>query len=290
MNYIKLPYEFTIELLSLKLNMDNKDETIIKSNKQYIKYFKEQPKYSQYLLTIASNYQKKYSEDKSLNAAKYLNEFIISYWKNVPKNGNINKINNDNDYYTGELIINDDDRNYVSKEILDSIIYMVENDNFKILKLLIQCVKEIIEYYCKKNIIEYIKYYFNKIISCLTSKNIKKTYAGILLLNKSSNFFEYDNDNYQKIYNKELSTINKYLLIILSECEDMNDSIQAKFIYKIIKIYFKSFQGAIPILFTEEDVFPQWMDYIINIIKVPISLNNLNDEKHLFIKIKRICY
>ena len=72
----------------------------------------------------------------------------------------------------------------------------------------------------------------------ICSKNIKQTYAGIILFGQLSKIFEFDNEESQKIYNDELIKVNNYLLSSLYKCEDINNSIQAQFAYKILKIFF----------------------------------------------------
>ena len=153
-----------------------------------------------------------------------------------------------------------------------------------------QCVKKIFKYDYKKNNTDYIKFFMNKVIDYLQKKDLNQIYAGIILFHQLSKIYEFDNEEKQKIYNQELIKVNDYLLSSLYECKDINNLIQAQFAYKIIKIFFKSFQGSIPELFIQEKIFEQWINYILNVIKTPLNQNNINNDKTMFFKLKRICY
>jgi len=272
--------------LSSVLRVNSIDIKTLRENEQRTNYYKTLPNYSPLLLSIACNFNKEFPEEICLNAAIQLKNYISSYWKNTINNNNIN---NDPE----DIIINDEDKNNLRIRILDAVIYVIEIENFKILKQFNQCVKKILKNDCKDKKIDYIKVFINKVITCLNSKNLKQTYAGIILFYQLSKIFEFDNEENQKIYNEELVKVNNYLLSSLYECKDINNSTQAQFAYKIIKIFFKSFQGAIPELFTQEKIFDQWISFIINIIKIPINQNNVNSNNNrtnIFFKLKRVCY
>ena len=276
-----------ISMVSSVLKINNIDINTLRENEKKTNYYKNLPKYSPLLLTIATNVNKEFPEEICLNAAIQLKNYINSYWKN--NNENNNNINDDDN-----IIINEEDKKYIRIKILDAVIYVIEIENIKILKQFNQCVKKILKYDFKKKKVEYNKEFMNKVITCLNSKNLKQTYAGIILFYQLSKIFEFDNEENQKIYNIELIKVNDYLLSALFECKDINNQIQAQFAYKIIKIFFGSFQGGIPELFTQEKIFDQWINFIINVIKVPINQNNLNNninnKKNIFLKLKRVCY
>ena len=84
------------------------------------------------------------------------------------------------------------------------------------------------------------------------------------------------------------------MLLSLYECKNINEITQANFAYKIIKIFFRGFQGAVPELFIQENIFEKWINFIVNIIKTPIDENNINkgenQRKNIFYKLKRVCY
>ena len=277
-----------ISMLSSILQVNSIDIKTLHENEAKNNYYKTLPNYSPLLLAISCNYNKEFPEEISLNAAIQLKNYISSYWKYSEKNKNINNNENDNEY----LIISEEDKKYIRIKILEAMAYIVNIENIKIMKQLNQCVKYILKYDFREKNINYNKDFINKIILYLNSKDLKQTYAGIILFYQLSKIFEFDNEDSQKIYDQELIKVNTYLLSSLYECKDINNHIQAKFSYKIIKIFFKSFQGAIPELFTQENIFDTWINYIINVIKVPINQENINinTNKNIFIKLKRICY
>ena len=267
--------------LSSVLKVNNIDINKLRENETKNNFYKALPNYAPLLLTIACNFNKEYPEEISLNAAIQLKNYINLYWKNVP-----NKNNTNND-----IVINEEDKSNIRLKILDAVIYVIEIENIKILKQFNQCVKKILKYDFKEKKIQYNKDFIDKVIICLNSKNLKQIYAGIILFHQLSKIFEFDSEDNQKIYEEELIKVNNFLLLSLYNCKDINDSVQAQFAYKMIKIFFMAFQGSIPEIFTQEKIFDQWINFIINVIKNPISENNINDnKKNIFFKLKRVCY
>ena len=233
-------------MLSSVLQVNNIDVYTLRENEKKTNYYKTLPNYSPILLIISCNINKEYSPEISLNAAIQLKNYIKSFWKNNENEININS--------SEDIIINKEDKEYIRTKILEAVIYVIEIENLPVLKQYKQCIKVMLKYDFKKDKIEN-KEFMNKIISCLSSKNIKQTYAGIILFGQLSKIFEFDNEESQKIYNDELIKVNNYLLSSLYQCTDINENIQANFAYKMIKIFFRSFQGAIPELFTQEQIF-----------------------------------
>ena len=272
-------------ILSSVLQVNNIDLYTLRENEKKNNYYKTLPNYSPLLLMISCNLNKEYTPEISLNAAIQLKNYIKSFWKNSENVINISS--------TEDIIINKEDKEYIRTKIIEAIIYVIEIENLAVLKQYKQCIKTILKYDFKKEKIEN-KEFMNKIILCLSSKNLKQIYAGIILFGQLSKIFEFDNEESQKIYNDELIKVNNYLLSSLYECKDINENIQANFAYKMIKIFFRSFQGAIPELFTEEKIFDKWINFIINVIKTPIKETNINNKENLrqniFYKLKRICY
>ena len=272
-------------ILASVLQINNIDISTLHENQKKTDYFKTLPNYSPLLLVISCNINKIYSSEISLNAAIQLKNYIKSYWKNETKEINI--------IDEGNIIISEKDKSYIREKLIEAIIYVIEIENKMILKQYKQCIKTILKYDFRKNQIQNMEF-INKIIFCLNSKNIKQIYAGIILFGQLSKIYEFDNEDNQKIYNEELIKVNNYLLSSLYECKNINEDIQANFAFKIIKIFFRSFQGAIPELFTQENIFDKWINFIINIIKTPINEININKEinvrNNIFYKLKRICY
>ena len=273
-------------MISSVLQVNNIDISILRENQKKTNYYKTLPNYSPLLLIISCNINKTYSPEIALNASIQLKNYIKSYWRNNPKEINLGEEDNN-------IIINEQDKSYIRVKLLEAIIYVVEIENKVILKQYKQCIKTILKYDFKKNQMEN-KEFMNKIIQCLNSKNLKQLYAGIILFGQLSKIFEFDNEEKQKIYNEELIKVNNYLLSSLYECKNINELIQANFAHQIIKIFFRSFQGAMPELFAQEPIFDKWISFIINVIKTPIEVNMINNEnnlrKNIFYKLKRVCY
>ena len=271
-------FKFDIERLASVLKLEGIDKEKIEENKAYLDVYQENPIYPPLILSIAYNAKNKYSEEICLNASNYLKNFINSNWENEPKENNKKDI----------IIINDKNKKEIKEKIFIGVIYWIEKNNYNIYKNFIQIAKYLVEYEYNKKCHEYIKEYINKINNFLNNRNLQKIYAGIALFNKITNFYEFVNEENQKYFNGELIKAYNSLLSLLFECKDINDSTQAKFSYKIIKIFLKSFQnGAHEINFIGQ-IFDKLLNYIINYINVPLSLNNINDA--IFIKLKRICY
>ena len=252
--------------LSSVLQINNIDNKTRHNNEILLNNYKKYQNYSSLLLEIACNNQHQFSNEISLNAAIQLKNFISSSWKVEPP------------------IVNVNEKNTLRMNLLDAIIFSIESEDFIILKQFNQCIKEIL----KRDFEEkFIKQYLDKVLNCLASKNLKQIYAGIILFFQFSKIFEFDEEKNENLYKDELTSLNKYLLLSLYECKDINNPIQAQFAYKILKIYFKIFQDIIPKLFSTEEILTKWMDYIINVIKEPI--NNENNQ-NIFWKLKRIAY
>ena len=272
-------------ILSSVLQVNNIDIYTLRENEKKTNYYKKLANYSPLLLKISCNINKEYSSEIALNAAIQLKNYLKSYWKNEKNTINITDEEN--------IMINQEDKNFIRIKIVEAIIYVVEIENVIILKQYKQCIKIILKYDFKMDKIEN-KEFINRIITCLSSNNLKQTFAGIILFGQFSKIFEFDNEDSQKIYNEELIKVNNYLLSSLYECKDINESIQANFAYKMVKIFFRSFQGAIPELFTQEIIFEKWINFVINVIKTPIKENNIGNietiRKNIFYKLKRVCY
>jgi len=282
---IKKPLD--IYILSSVLKVNNIDMKTLRENESMNNYFKTLSNYPSLLLSIICEPNKNFSEEISLNASIQLKNYINSFWKNK-KNINTNNLGEEEN-----IVIDEENKKYLRLKILEAVIYIIEIENISILKQLNQCLKKILKYDFRENRIEYNKEFINKVIICLSSNNLKYIYAGINLFYQLSKVFEFDNKEHQKIYNEELIKANDCLLSTLYECKDLNNSLQAKFLYKIIKIFFMSFQGDIPDLFSQENIFSKWINYIINIIKSPINQINIdtnNNKNNIFLKLKKVCY
>ena len=264
------------------INIPNTEQ--IKKNEELFSKYKTYPKFAPLLLEICCDINKKYSSEIELNAAIQLKNYINSYWK-FTNNESYNKSLIFDDEKI--IIISDEDKNYIRNNIIDSLIYIIEIENGKILKQLNQCIKKILKFDFEKI---WHEEYMKKIINCFNSNNEKEIYAGIILFHQLSKLFEFEDSEKQDLYNNYFGQINNNLLSFIIQCNDLNNPIQVQFIYKILKIFFKSFQGDITPLFLKDENYEQWSNIILTIIKNPISNENLNNSKNIFWKLRRICF
>ena len=276
--------ELSIDQLAqiLYINIPNNDQ--IKKNEELFTKYKTYPKFAPLLLEICCDINKKYSFEIELNSAIQLKNFINSNWKFT-----YNESYNKNLIFDDEtiIIISNEDKSYIRNNIIDSVIYIIKIENGKILKQLNQCIKAILKYDFQNL---WHEYYMNKIINCFNSNNEKEIYAGIILFHQLSKLFEFEDSEKQDLYNNYFGQINNNLLSFIIQCNDLNHPIQVQFIYKILKIFFKSFQGDITPLFLKDENYEQWSNIILTIIKNPISNENLNNSKNIFWKLRRICF
>ena len=266
----------------LNINIQNTDE--IKKNEVLFTKYKTFQKFAPLLLEICCDINKKYSPLIELNASIQLKNFINSYWKFTS-----NELYNKSLVFDDEIIIiiNDEDKNYIRNNILDAVIYIIGIERGKILKQLNQCIKKILKFDFDSL---WNDEYMKKILTCFNSNNEKQIYAGIILFHQLSKLYEYENSEKQIIYNNYLLQVNEYFLSIIQQCKDLNNQIQVQFIYKILKIFFKSFQNEISPLFLIDENYEKWSNIIITIIKNPISNDNIQNTKNIFWKLKTICF
>ena len=120
-----------ISKLSSILQVNSIDTKTLRENEAKNNYYKTLPNYSPLLLTISCNNNKEFPEEICLNAAIQLKNYINSYWRNSENKKNIN--NNDSEY----IVINEEDKKYIRIKILEAVVYIVNIENIKILKQLI---------------------------------------------------------------------------------------------------------------------------------------------------------
>ena len=274
----------TINKLISVLTITDKDNNTLQNDQKNFEYYKTQRKFASLLLTIASNKENSYPKDISLNAAIQLKNFIDVNWK-FGKDKLTNRIFcvDDKDI----IIIGTEDKYFIRNNILDAIINSVEKEDIKLLKQFNQILKKILKFDFKNKwntpFIEYIK-------KCFESKNQKIIYGGILLLHQLSKVFEYEDKETMKTYNQVLIELNHYLLFFINDCKSFNNSVQALVLYKIFKIFYKNFLGAIPEFLLLDENFEKWSENLVIILKTPIPQQYISDKKNIFWKVKKICF
>ena len=271
------------ELASI-LDLTGKDNNQIKECEDKFLKYKALPHFGPLLLTIALNSENKFPETISHNASIQLKNYINSYWK-YGSNPETNKsLCFDNEKI---IIISDEDKNFIRTKILEGVIYIVEKENVKILKQFNQCVKKILK-------LDYKDIWNNSFVECLikcfNTQNQKIIYAGIMLLYQLSKLYQYEDKENMAIYNEVLVKINDKILFFMNECKNLNNNVEAMVMYKLIRIFFKSFQGYIPDLLKTEQIFNKYSECIVHIIKTPLNQQYVEDKKNIYWKLKRACF
>ena len=272
--------------LASTLDISNKNDvqSQLNENREKTEKYKTLPKYGPLLLAISCNNENKFSEEVSHNASVQLKNYINSNWKY----GNDPEINKtlclDNQQI---IVISDEDKNFIRNNILEAVIYIVERENIKILRCFNQCVKKILK--LDYNSI-WKNTYVDYIIKCFNSDNQKRIYAGIMLLYQLSKLYQYEDEEKQKDYNEVLIKITNRIIFFMKECKKLNNNVEAMVLYKLIKIFFKSFQVNTPELLKTPDVFNEYSEIITHIIKYPLNQQYIEDKKNIFWKLKDLCF
>ena len=126
--------------------------------------------------------------------------------------------------YTKIIIISQEDKNFIRKNILDGIKYITEKENIKILKQFTQCIKKIL----KADYKDIWKNDFLKcVIDCINSQNQKIIYAGIILFYQLSKIYEFEDDENQDIYCEALKLVNDKFIYYIDMCKNMQNNVEA---------------------------------------------------------------
>ena len=270
--------------ISSVLDINEKDNASIKQCQDNFAKYLSLPNIGPLLLTLALNKDNQFSDNIALMAAIQLKNYINSYWKF----GNDAKENQQLSFDNEKIIvISEEDKDFIRKHILEGVVYIVDKENKLILKQFNPSVKKILklDYKTKWN-----TDFVEVLIKCFESQNQKQIYAGIMLFYQLSKLFEYEDAENQKIYNEVLIKINNKLLLFLSECKDLNNNVEAMVVYKLIKIFFKSFQTEIPETFQNKEIFHQWSEFMVLMLKTELKKEYIGDNKNIFWKLKHICF
>ena len=280
--------ELNIDNLSKYLNINNlSTNEQINLNQKYISYYKTQPNYPIILMQIIINNDNKpnINSDIKLNASIQLKNFIKNYWKfSEQKNNNNfnNNINND------IIIINENIKKNIKENIIDVILYSITNNEKKVIKQLTQTIKYIL-YYNFENL---SSFYGLKLKNFLEQNDQNKIYCSLLILFKLSKIYENENFEKKKIYYNFIKNyVVNLLLDILSKSNDLNNQIHCMFIYKIIKIFYKTLIHMnnlnIDILFNNNEQFEKLFSFLFFYIQSKIINKNFDD---IIFKIKEISF
>ena len=76
----------------------------------------------------------------------------------------------------------------------------------------------------------------------------------------------------------------------MNECKNIKNNVEALVMYKLIRIFFKSFQRHIPELLKTKEIFNKYSEYIVYIIKTPLNQQYVEDKKNIYWKLKHACF
>ena len=275
--------EIDLQKLCVLLDVNNN----ISQRKEYdallINYSKL-PKYGPSLLTIACNKEGNIPNPICQVAAITLKNYINSNWKF----GDDNNMNIQLCFEGNEIIvISNEDKDFIRKNILEGVIFVIEKENVKILKQFNQCVKKIIKLDYKDI---WQNDFMNCIINCINSQDQKKIYAGIILFYQLSKIYEFEDEKNQIIYNEALKLVNDKFIFFIDMCKGIKNNVEAMILYKLYKIFFKNFQGSVPSFILNNEIYKNWSFYLVQILKTPIDKNYIEDKNSIFWKLKKICF
>ena len=275
--------EIDLQKLCLILDVNNN----ISQRKEYdsllLKY-RTFPKYGPSLLTIACSKDGNIPNPISQAAAITLKNYINSNWKF----GEDEKLNNQLCFEGDEIIvISKEDKDFIRKNILEGVLYVVEKENVMILKQFNQCVLKILKSDYKDI---WQNDFMNFVIKCINSQNQKYIYAGIILFYQLSKIFEFEDSKNIKIFNEALKLVNDKFLLFIDMCKGIKNNVEAMILYKLYKMFLKNFQGSVPSFIQNNEVYKNWSTYLVQILKTPIDKNYVEDKNCIFWKLRRICF
>ena len=276
-----------IDLQKLCFILDPNNSKTPEQNKEcynlYLNYT-SLPRFGPILLSLACNKEKKVSSTISQSASIQLKNYVNDNWKFT----NDNEYNKQLIFKEDEriIIISDEDKNYIRKNILEGILYAVEKENIKILKHFTQCVKKILNLDYKDL---WQNDFMNFVLNCLNSQNQNQIYAGITLFFQLSKIYEFQDDENQLIYNEAFKLVNEKFIFFIDMCKGIKNNVEALILYKLYKIFLKNFQGSVPSFVLTNDVYKCWSNYLVQILKIPVGRQYINEKNSNFWKLRRIC-
>ena len=114
-----------IDTLSKYLSVKLITPEQLKENEKMISQLQKEPGYIKACLTLACNIENKYSEEICLNAAIQLKNSILQNW-------NTNNINLE-------------EKSFIKASIIDSILYTINKEDLKKVRIFNQCLKNILK-------------------------------------------------------------------------------------------------------------------------------------------------
>ena len=257
-----------IDTLSKYLSVKIITPEQLKENEKMIRQLQKEPGYIKACLTLACNIENKYSEEICLNAAIQLKNSILQNW-------NTNNINIE-------------EKDFIKASIIDSILYTINKEDLKKLRIFNQCLKNIL----KNDFLneEFRNEFINKLKQFFDSKNQNMIYAGIISFYQLSKLYEVENESQGLIeYHKIFDQFNQAFLFFLDNCSDINNNFQNMIIYKLLRIFMKTIHSSIPSCLNDNsDNFDKWMNIILKIINIEITKEQ--SENLIIKKLKKIAF
>ena len=260
-----------IDLIAKCLNITTISPEEISKNQLLLEKYKFENGYSIILLKISID--NKYSNDIRLNSAIQLKNFI---------NNNFEKLSNKN--------LND--INFVKTNIIDCISISIENNNKKLLKMFLQCLKKLIFLYFE-NDLNFKKLIIDKIKNNIESKNKNLIICGILCFYQLSKKYEYIIEENEGLieYNNIFDNFYNNFIYFIENCNDFNNNYQNLILYKLFRIFIKSFYFKIPNCFKNNKIIiEKWIYKLISIIKINFDNNNDKENILIFNKLKKLSF
>ena len=246
--------------------------------------FQTFPKYGPSLLTIACNKEGNISNPISQAASITLKNFINSNWRY----GDDTEMNKQLCLDGNEIIvISKEDKEFIRKNILEGILYVIEKENLLILKQLNQCVLKILKSDYKDI---WQNDFMNFVINCINSQNQKSIYAGIIIFYQLSKIFEFEDEKNKESFNEALKLVNDKFLLFIDMCKGIKNNVEAMILYKLYKMFLKNFQGSVPSFIQNNEVYKNWSFYLVQILKTPVDKNYVEDKNCIFWKLRTICF
>ena len=220
-----------------------------------------------------------------MNASIQLKNLIIQYWKFKQNEDNSSIIFNEQQPI---IIISNDEKEYIRGNILQGELNCITTKNYKILKQLNQCIKKILYFDFEK---QWKDIYAKTIIDFLDSNDPNKVYTAILLFYQLSKIYQYESEERKKVYEEFFKIVHPKFITVLSQCSNSNDPIQSQFMYKIFKIYPKSFQQLrFPSFLNNVELFDTFISYVFFVLQTPIDNVDSIDKNSPIWKLKRALY
>lgn len=188
------------------------------------------------------------------------------------------------------IVISDADKESIRNNIFNAFLL---NSNKLIRKQLCECIKKI----CKFELGNKFAFVIDNIVSCFTSGEDSKIFAGVVIFYNISKLYSVESGEYKIPYTNAFLKLHDFLMNFILTLLDKFENPEACFIiYKIIKIYFLSTQTDINDLITNPLNLEKWMKVLLYILEKKYSgdlIKKTNDssetkflEKNFYWKIK----